>query len=155
MSPILDEIKPETAERLAALAKARGKSIDEYLNSLLPPAYAHTSVCQPRVAKAVWRRASPGLRLRAIMMNHALPLRLTDGSSLRCVHSRRRSCSDIHLWTSPGLCKAASRSAVSGLISSRIGLISLLGSTWFLSAQSYCLERETVFRTLGDVPEPM
>ncbi len=42
MSPILDEIKPETAERLAALAKARGKSIDEYLNSLLPPAYAHT-----------------------------------------------------------------------------------------------------------------
>ena len=42
MSPILEEIKPETAERLAILAKARGKSVDEYLNSLLPPAYGHT-----------------------------------------------------------------------------------------------------------------
>ena len=42
MSPILAEIKPETAERLTALAKAKGKSVDEYLNSLLPPAYEHT-----------------------------------------------------------------------------------------------------------------
>ncbi len=35
MSSILDEIKPETAETIAALARARGLSIDDYLKSLL------------------------------------------------------------------------------------------------------------------------
>ncbi len=37
MSQVLEEIKPETAEKLAAEAEARGLSIDEYLKSLLPP----------------------------------------------------------------------------------------------------------------------
>ena len=36
MSSILDEIKPDTAETIAALARARGLSIDDYLRSLLP-----------------------------------------------------------------------------------------------------------------------
>ncbi len=37
MNPILEEIKPETAQRLAELAKAQGESIDEYVRTLLPP----------------------------------------------------------------------------------------------------------------------
>jgi hypothetical protein len=36
MSSILDEIKPETAELIAAEARARGLSVDDYLKSLLP-----------------------------------------------------------------------------------------------------------------------
>src|SRR6266852_4840515 len=36
MSSILDQIKPDTAETIAAEARARGLSVDEYLKSLLP-----------------------------------------------------------------------------------------------------------------------
>lgn len=36
MSSILDQIKPDTAETIAAAARARGISVDEYLRSLLP-----------------------------------------------------------------------------------------------------------------------
>lgn len=36
MSSILDQIKPETAEIIAAEAQARGLSVDDYLKSLLP-----------------------------------------------------------------------------------------------------------------------
>jgi len=36
MSSILDQIKPDTAETIAAQARARGLSVDEYLKSLLP-----------------------------------------------------------------------------------------------------------------------
>jgi len=36
MSSILDQIKPDTAETIAAEARVRGLSIDEYLKSLLP-----------------------------------------------------------------------------------------------------------------------
>jgi hypothetical protein len=36
MSSVLDEIKPDTAETIAAGAQARGLSVDEYLRSLLP-----------------------------------------------------------------------------------------------------------------------
>ncbi len=36
MSSILDQIKPETAENIAAQARARGVSVDEYVKSLLP-----------------------------------------------------------------------------------------------------------------------
>ncbi|HXG91094.1 MAG TPA: hypothetical protein VNN73_01840 [Blastocatellia bacterium] len=36
MSSIFEEIKPETAELIAAQAKARGLSVDDYLRSLLP-----------------------------------------------------------------------------------------------------------------------
>ena len=35
MSSILDQIKPDTAEMIAAEARARGLSVDEYLESLL------------------------------------------------------------------------------------------------------------------------
>jgi hypothetical protein len=35
MSSILDQIKPDTAETIAAEARARGLSVDEYLKSLL------------------------------------------------------------------------------------------------------------------------
>lgn len=35
MSSILDQIKPDTAETIAAEARARGVSVDEYLKSLL------------------------------------------------------------------------------------------------------------------------
>jgi hypothetical protein len=36
MSAILEDVKPETAAKIAAEAKARGLSVDEYLRSLLP-----------------------------------------------------------------------------------------------------------------------
>jgi hypothetical protein len=36
MSSIVDQIKPDTAETIAAEALARGLSVDEYLKSLLP-----------------------------------------------------------------------------------------------------------------------
>ena len=36
MSSILDQIKPDTAETIAAEARSRGLSVDEYLKSLLP-----------------------------------------------------------------------------------------------------------------------
>jgi hypothetical protein len=36
MSSILEQIKPETAEMIAAEARSRGLSVDEYLRSLLP-----------------------------------------------------------------------------------------------------------------------
>ncbi len=36
MSSILDQIKPDTAETIAAGARARAISVDEYLRSLLP-----------------------------------------------------------------------------------------------------------------------
>lgn len=36
MSAILEDIAPETVEKIAAQAKMRGLSVDEYLRSLLP-----------------------------------------------------------------------------------------------------------------------
>lgn len=36
MSAILEDVTPETAAKIAAEAKARGLSVDEYLRSLLP-----------------------------------------------------------------------------------------------------------------------
>ena len=36
MSSILNQIKPDTAETIAAEARARGLSVDDYLKSLLP-----------------------------------------------------------------------------------------------------------------------
>jgi hypothetical protein len=38
MSSILDQIKPDTAELIAAEAQAHGLSVDEYIKSLLPRA---------------------------------------------------------------------------------------------------------------------
>ena len=38
MSSILDQIKRDTAETIAAEARARGLSVDEYIKSLLPQA---------------------------------------------------------------------------------------------------------------------
>jgi hypothetical protein len=38
MSSIIDQIKPDTAETIAAEARARGLSVDEYIKSLLPRA---------------------------------------------------------------------------------------------------------------------
>lgn len=36
MSAILEDVKPETAAKIAAQARMRGLSVDEYLKSLLP-----------------------------------------------------------------------------------------------------------------------
>jgi hypothetical protein len=35
MSPILEEVKPETAAMIASQAKAKGLSVDDYLKSLI------------------------------------------------------------------------------------------------------------------------
>jgi hypothetical protein len=36
MNPILEEIRPETAERIAAVAREKGVSVDQLLSDLLP-----------------------------------------------------------------------------------------------------------------------
>lgn len=41
MNSILQQITSETAERLAAQARAHGLSVDEYLKTLLPDANGH------------------------------------------------------------------------------------------------------------------
>lgn len=48
------EIKPETAEMLAAQAKAQGMSVDDYLRSLLPPTNGHSE------EKPLYETATPG-----------------------------------------------------------------------------------------------
>ncbi|MEW6125703.1 MAG: hypothetical protein AB1757_01460 [Acidobacteriota bacterium] len=57
MSAILETIKPETAERLAAQANALGISIDEYLNRLLrdkiPP--SETQQLSSSEKASLWR----------------------------------------------------------------------------------------------------
>lgn len=52
MNPVLEEIKPETAERLAALAKEKGVSVDEYLRSLLPGANGAEAAAEAEMSPA-------------------------------------------------------------------------------------------------------
>lgn len=53
------EIKPETAEMLAAQAKAHGLSVDDYLRSLLPPRNVHAE------EKPLYETATPKELARA------------------------------------------------------------------------------------------
>lgn len=56
MNPILEEVRPETAERIAALAKEKGLSVDEYLRSLLPngSAQPEENVLTPEERANLW-----------------------------------------------------------------------------------------------------
>lgn len=51
MHRVLEQIRADTAEIIAAQARERGLSVDEYLRTLLPPEYAQTKE-EPLYARA-------------------------------------------------------------------------------------------------------
>ena len=53
MHRVLEQVKSDTAEIIAAQAQERGLSVDEYLRTLLPPEYAQTE------EKPFYARATP------------------------------------------------------------------------------------------------
>ncbi len=57
MSAILEDVKPETAEKIAAQAKMRGLSVDEYLRRLLPDESDEQAgkVLSPAARATLWR----------------------------------------------------------------------------------------------------
>ena len=57
MSAVLEEIKPETAAKIAAKAKTLGLSIDEYLRSLLPDEFGQEPAAELAPAEKArrWR----------------------------------------------------------------------------------------------------
>jgi len=58
MSAILDEVAPDTAAKIAAQAKMRGLSVDEYLRSLLPDESdkSEESSLSPAAKAKLWRQ---------------------------------------------------------------------------------------------------
>ena len=61
MNAILTDIKPETARQLAEQAKAKGKSVDEYLKSLLPPVEGHSDETQETIGERLERKGLIGM----------------------------------------------------------------------------------------------
>ncbi|HXU36857.1 MAG TPA: hypothetical protein VN937_10890 [Blastocatellia bacterium] len=57
MSAILEDVKPETAAKIATQARMRGLSVDEYLISLLPDELDHPAekVLSPAAKSKLWR----------------------------------------------------------------------------------------------------
>ncbi len=57
MSAILEDVTPETAAKIAAQAKTRGLSVDEYLRSLLPEEYdrPEEKILSPEEKAKLWR----------------------------------------------------------------------------------------------------
>ena len=57
MSAIFEDIAPETAAKIAAQAKLRGLSVDEYLRSLLPDEFAQAQekAFSPEEKAKLWR----------------------------------------------------------------------------------------------------
>ncbi|MEK6321526.1 MAG: hypothetical protein AABN33_07575 [Acidobacteriota bacterium] len=57
MSAILEDVKPETAAKIAAQAKTRGLSVDEYLRSLLPDEFdrPEEKIFSPAEKAKLWR----------------------------------------------------------------------------------------------------
>jgi hypothetical protein len=51
MSPIMDQVKPETADALATQAKEHGLSVDEYLKTLLGVASRENPDSAPTLAE--------------------------------------------------------------------------------------------------------
>lgn len=77
MDPIIEEIEPETAEMIAAQAKARGLSVDAYLRSLLPDESG-----QPQ-ARPLFETVSPDELARAFIewvKSHAVKGVIADDS---------------------------------------------------------------------------
>ena len=54
MSTILEQVNPETAERIMALAKEKGLSVDEYLKSILPNSL-EAQVLSAEERTRIWR----------------------------------------------------------------------------------------------------
>jgi hypothetical protein len=61
MNAILTDIKPETARHLAEQAKANGKSVDEYLKSLLPPINGQTDDAKETIGDRLERKGLIGI----------------------------------------------------------------------------------------------
>ena len=57
MSAILEDVKPETAAKIAAQARTRGLSVDAYLRSLLPDELnqAEETSLSPAEKATLWR----------------------------------------------------------------------------------------------------
>jgi hypothetical protein len=57
MSTDLEDVKPETAARIAAQARMRGLTVDEYLSSLLPEELDHSEEksLSPAAKAKLWR----------------------------------------------------------------------------------------------------
>ena len=73
MSTVLEDIKPETASKIAAQAKTRGLSIDEYLRSLLPDEL-------DQAAAANFSPAENARRWREWIKNHSVKNVIADDS---------------------------------------------------------------------------
>jgi hypothetical protein len=73
MSAILEDIKPETAAKIAAQAKTRGLSVDEYLRSLLPDELdlADEKTFSPEEKARLWRE---------LIANHSVKGVIADDS---------------------------------------------------------------------------
>lgn len=58
MSAILEEVTPETAAKIAAQARTRGLSVDEYLRSLLPDErdQSEQKAFSPQEKAKLWRK---------------------------------------------------------------------------------------------------
>jgi hypothetical protein len=57
MSAILEDVKPETAAKIADQARTRGLSVDEYLRSLLPDErdQSEEKLLRPAAKAKLWR----------------------------------------------------------------------------------------------------
>ena len=73
MSAVLEDIKPETAAKIAAQAKTRGLSIDEYLRTLLPDEL-------DRATAANLAPAEKARRWREWIRNHSVKNVVADDS---------------------------------------------------------------------------
>ncbi len=84
MSTVLEDIKPETVAKIAAQAKRRGLSIDEYLRSLLPD----------ELDQAAAAKLSPAEKVRALRewaASHSLntPLLSDEAISRESIYGER------------------------------------------------------------------
>lgn len=73
MSAILEDVKPETAAKIAAQAKMRGLSVDEYLRSLLEDEIARPDEKEfsPEEKAKLWRE---------LIANHSVKGLIADDS---------------------------------------------------------------------------
>ena len=65
MSTILEQVNPETAERIMALAKEKGLSVDEYLKSILPNSL-EAQVLSAEERTRIWREWITGHSVKGI-----------------------------------------------------------------------------------------
>ena len=69
MRAILEDVTPETAEKITAQAKIRGLSIDEYLRSLLPDELDQASekAVSPAAKAKLWREWTASHSIKGVI----------------------------------------------------------------------------------------